>query len=63
MLFRSPQEHLEDVLHWSKVFKDVEDNIIKRVKRGEDPIEAHEAVRYDMMTKSADWQGAKAGRK
>ena len=58
-----PQEHLEEVLHWSKVFKDVEDSIIKRVKRGEDPIEAHEAVRYDMMTKAADWKGAKAARK
>ena len=48
-----PQEHLEEVLYWSNVFKGVEDDIIKRVKRGEDPVEAHERVRYDMMTKTA----------
>ncbi len=46
-----PQEHLEEVLHWSKVFKGVEDDIIKRVKRGQDPIKAHEKVRYDLMTR------------
>lgn len=56
-----PQEHLEDVLYWSKVFKGVEDGIIKRVKRGEDPIAAHERVRYDMMTKTAGKKGARKG--
>lgn len=55
-----PFEHLEDVLHWSKIFKGVEDDIITRVKRGEDPIEAHEKVRYDMMTKTSNQKGAQA---
>ena len=53
-----PQEHLEEVLHWSKFFKDVEDGIIKRVLKGEDPIKAHEQVRYDMMTKAEKAAGA-----
>ena len=47
-----PQEYLEEVLHWAKVFKGVEDGIIKRVLKGEDPIRAHEQVRYDLMTKA-----------
>lgn len=54
-----PQEHVEDVLHWAKVFKGVEDDIIKRVLRGEDPIKAHEQVRYDMMTRTSGWKAAK----
>ena len=54
-----PHEHLDEVLYWSKIFKGVEDDIIKRVKKGDDPIEAHERVRYDMMTKTAGKTGAK----
>ncbi|MGE4219196.1 MAG: RraA family protein [Alphaproteobacteria bacterium] len=46
-----PRNAMSDVLHYSKLFKAVEDRIIQEVRKGRDPVEAHDAVRYDMMTK------------
>lgn len=48
-----PAEHMSDVLKHAKLFKDIEDAIVEEVRKGVDPIEAHDKVRYDMMTKDA----------
>ena len=49
-----PKEAIRDVLELAQKLKGVEDSVIAAVRRGENPVEAHEKVRYDSMT------GAKA---
>lgn len=48
-----PAEHMAEVLTYAKLFKDIEDAIVEEVRKGVDPVEAHDKVRYDMMTKDA----------
>jgi len=46
-----PKLHMAEVLKYAKLFKGIEDAIIEEVRKGVDPVEAHDKVRYDMMTK------------
>lgn len=48
-----PKDKIEEVLRWSKEYKEIEDRVILEIKNGGDPVKAHEKVRYDMMTTSA----------
>lgn len=45
-----PHERVEEILKLATELKQIEDNVIAAVRRGEDPVEAHEKVRYDAMT-------------
>ena len=47
-----PREHVEEVLRIAQHVKSVEDHVIAAVRSGEDPIEAHERVRYDDLLKA-----------
>lgn len=42
---------IAEVLTHAKLFKAIEDKIVEAVRSGTDPVEAHENVRYDMITK------------
>ena len=46
-----PKKAIRDVLELAQKLKAIEDGVIAAVRRGEDPIEAHEKVRYDAMTR------------
>ena len=46
-----PKQHMAEVLKFAKLFKTVEDTIVEEVRKGVDPVEAHDKVRYDLMTK------------
>lgn len=45
-----PQAAIEETLAIARTLKATEDTVIAAIRRGEDPIEAHEKVRYDQMT-------------
>jgi regulator of RNase E activity RraA len=45
-----PRERAADVLELARELKATEDSVIAAIRRGEDPIEAHEKVRYDQLT-------------
>jgi len=47
-----PQDKIAEVLELAKLFKSIEDTVIEAVRSGADPVEAHQRVRYDMMTKA-----------
>ena len=47
-----PQSRASEVLAYSTLFKSIEEGIIEAVRQGVDPVEAHDSVRYDMMTKA-----------
>jgi 4-hydroxy-4-methyl-2-oxoglutarate aldolase len=47
-----PREHVETVLETAELVKRTEEQIIAAVRAGQDPVEAHEAVRYDQMLKN-----------
>ena len=47
-----PQSRAGEVLAYSTLFKGIEEGIIEAVRQGADPVEAHDSVRYDMMTKA-----------
>lgn len=47
-----PQEKMAEVLEFAKLFKSIEDTVVEAVRGGADPVEAHQRVRYDMMTKA-----------
>ena len=47
-----PKDKMEEVLGYAQLFKSIEDQIVEAVRRGIDPVIAHEEVRYDMMTKA-----------
>ena len=47
-----PQDKMAEVLEFAKLFKSIEDGIVEAVRSGVDPVEAHDRVRYDMMTKA-----------
>lgn len=48
-----PQEHLEQVLSISRFVKETEDGVVAAIRGGENPIEAHQKVRYDDILKAA----------
>jgi regulator of RNase E activity RraA len=47
-----PKAKMAEVLEHSQLFKAIEEGIIEAVRQGVDPVEAHDRVRYDMMTKA-----------
>ena len=47
-----PQSRAAEVLAYSTLFKSIEEGIVEAVRQGVDPVEAHNRVRYDMMTKA-----------
>jgi len=47
-----PQDKMAEVLQFAKLFKSIEDGIVEAVRSGVDPVEAHDRVRYDMMTRA-----------
>ena len=49
-----PQERMEEVLGYARLFKSIEDAIVEAVRGGVDPVVAHDRVRYDLMTR-AGW--------
>ncbi|MDX1488070.1 MAG: hypothetical protein R3268_07715 [Acidiferrobacterales bacterium] len=46
-----PRERVEEVLQIAKEYKTVEDLIVEAIREGEDPVEAHERVSYDVLTR------------
>lgn len=47
-----PQERIAEVLEFAQKVKATEDRVIAEVRRGVDPVEAHEKVNYDNMLKA-----------
>jgi regulator of RNase E activity RraA len=47
-----PQAKMAEVLEFARLFKSIEDTVVEAVRGGADPVEAHQRVRYDMMTKA-----------
>jgi regulator of RNase E activity RraA len=47
-----PKDKMAEVLAFAKLFKSIEDNIVEAVRSGVDPVQAHDRVRYDMMTRA-----------
>ena len=47
-----PQERIVEVLEFAQKVKATEDRVIAEVRRGVDPVEAHEKVNYDNMLKA-----------
>ena len=47
-----PRASVAEVLEHATLFKNIEEGIIEAVRQGVDPVEAHDRVRYDMMTKA-----------
>lgn len=47
-----PKERIAEVLKYAKLFKSIEDAIVEEIRKGVDPVEAHDRVRYEMMTKA-----------
>ena len=47
-----PQEKAAELLEFAQLFKSIEDTVVEAVRGGADPVEAHQRVRYDMMTKA-----------
>ena len=47
-----PIERLTEVIEFAQKVKTTEERIIAEVRRGMDPVEAHEKVNYDNMLKA-----------
>lgn len=47
-----PRAQATEVLQFAKLFKAIEDAVVEAVRTGADPVQAHQNVRYDMMTKA-----------
>jgi regulator of RNase E activity RraA len=47
-----PKDSMAEVLEFARLFKSIEDTVVEAVRAGADPVEAHQRVRYDMMTKA-----------
>jgi regulator of RNase E activity RraA len=47
-----PKASMAEVLEFARLFKSIEDTVVEAVRGGADPVEAHQRVRYDMMTKA-----------
>lgn len=46
-----PQERVEEVLKIAKEYKTIEERIVEAIRNGDDPVEAHERVSYDVLTR------------
>lgn len=46
-----PQERAREVLEFGQLVKATEEKVIAEIRRGVDPVEAHERVKYDQMLK------------
>lgn len=47
-----PAPLMAEVVEHATLFKSIEDGIVEAVRQGMDPVEAHDRVRYDVMTKA-----------
>lgn len=47
-----PQERVEEVLQIAKEYKTIEERIVEAIRKGDDPVEAHERVNYDFLTRA-----------
>lgn len=47
-----PRDKMAEVLEFAKLFKSIEDAIVEAVRSGVDPVQAHDRVRYDLMTRA-----------
>ncbi len=48
-----PQERVTEVLEVAKQYKTIEERIVEAIRNGDDPVEAHERVSYDKLTRSS----------
>jgi len=48
-----PKERVPDVLKIAKEYKIIEERIVEAIRKGEDPVEAHERVNYDFLTRAS----------
>jgi 4-hydroxy-4-methyl-2-oxoglutarate aldolase len=48
-----PQERAAEVLEIAREYKATEERIVAAIRNGDDPVEAHERVRYDTLTRSS----------
>lgn len=48
-----PHEYVEEALEIAKEYKATEERIVAAIRNGDDPVEAHERVRYDLLTSSS----------
>lgn len=48
-----PQERVEDVLKIAIEYKTIEERIVEAIRNGDDPVEAHERVNYDFLTRAS----------
>jgi 4-hydroxy-4-methyl-2-oxoglutarate aldolase len=48
-----PQERAAEVLEIAREYKAIEERIVEAIRNGEDPVEAHERVSYDKLTRSS----------
>lgn len=48
-----PKERVIDVLKIAKEYKTIEERIVEAIRKGEDPVEAHERVNYDFLTQTS----------
>ena len=47
-----PQGKVDKVLELAMEYKAIEEKIVEAIRRGDNPVEAHERVNYDFMTRS-----------
>ena len=47
-----PQGKVDNVLELAMEYKAIEEKIVEAIRRGDNPVEAHERVNYDFMTRS-----------
>ena len=48
-----PRQQASEVLALARKLKATEDSVIAAIRRGEDPVGAHEKVNYDQLTRRA----------
>jgi regulator of RNase E activity RraA len=46
-----PKERVDEVLQIAKEYKTFEEQIVEAIRNGDDPVEAHERVSYDVLTR------------
>ena len=46
-----PKEKVDEVLELAMEYKAIEEKIVEAIRCGDDPVEAHERVNYDVMTR------------
>lgn len=48
-----PQERITEILELAREYKTIEERIVEAIGNGDDPVEAHERVSYDKLTRSS----------